>query len=30
MVFVNGKWVWRTTRGQENIVLTVMEGAGGR
>jgi protein-disulfide isomerase len=28
MVFVNGKWVWRTTREGENIILRVIESAG--
>jgi protein-disulfide isomerase len=27
MVFINGKWVWRTTREGENIVLRVIEEA---
>ena len=28
MVFVNGKWIWRTMRDSENIVLPVIEEAG--
>lgn len=28
MVFVNGKWIWRTMRDKENIVLPVIEEAG--
>jgi protein-disulfide isomerase/uncharacterized membrane protein len=28
MVFVNGKWVWRTTREGENVALRVIEAAG--
>lgn len=28
MVFINGKWVWRTMRDNENIVLPIIEEAG--
>ncbi len=28
MVFVNGKWVWRTMREEENVVLRIIEAAG--
>jgi hypothetical protein len=28
MVLVNGKWIWRTMRDNENIVLPVTEEAG--
>ena len=28
MVFVNGRWVWRTTREGENVALRVIDEAG--
>jgi protein-disulfide isomerase len=28
MVFVNGKWVWRTMRDEENLVLRIIQDAG--